>query len=513
MNQLTSYLLPLAVTIVLLTLQWTIVAPAIVCSKGCTCQLNNVDCKYLSLIRVPDDIPRNTETLDLSNNKISSIGNSSFGNLTNLLTLDLGENAIKVIEPAAFYQLSSLDTLVLSENDIDELNALHFYHLGSLTKLWIMENPNLNIDINAFQNLRSITEIIADGNLITDNYDFSDLVYLEVLQLSKCKVRKFHSDNFRRLTNLKKLNLSGNELTEFPVDILDDKEALEELNLAGNMITNLQRYDFRNNPNLIHLDVSQNDIESLEGVKFENLSALNLLDLSYNKIQVLPVDLLKNFSPLLFLRVKMPGNPIACDCHLKWLSELPDQITFDARCETPFVLKNYDVMNLSPDSLRCAPSEKKGAALFRVVTYGESVTLSCPVTGDPFPDVTWLYHNQSTALNIPVASSSVRPSIEGNKVFFNLVTFDMAGLYICNATNDLGSVKVAVGLSVVPVVAADRITMCSCQKPIFLFVILSVAVMVSVGVSFAFYRKFIRAARTQRNMNYTTLRETEGEAL
>uniref|UniRef100_A0A9J8AHW5 Slit homolog 1b (Drosophila) n=1 Tax=Cyprinus carpio carpio TaxID=630221 RepID=A0A9J8AHW5_CYPCA len=109
--------------------------PKPVCPEQCTCLDTVVRCSNKHLLALPRGVPRNVTELyldgnlfvavpkelsafkqlqlvDLSNNKISSLSNSSFANMTQLTTLILSYNALRCIPPLVFGGLSSLRLLV-----------------------------------------------------------------------------------------------------------------------------------------------------------------------------------------------------------------------------------------------------------------------------------------------------------------------------------------------------------------------------------------------------------------
>ncbi|MEQ2193081.1 Slit 1 protein, partial [Xenoophorus captivus] len=72
---------------------------------------------------------------DLSNNKISSLSNDSFSNMSQLTTLILSYNSLQCIPPLALAGLRSLRLLSLHGNDISELQQGIFNDLATLSHL------------------------------------------------------------------------------------------------------------------------------------------------------------------------------------------------------------------------------------------------------------------------------------------------------------------------------------------------------------------------------------------
>ncbi|XP_048061947.1 slit homolog 1a [Megalobrama amblycephala] len=138
--------------------------PPIQCPAECTCLETVVRCSNKHLRLLPKGIPRNVTELyldgnqfsavpkelsnfknlqlvDLSNNKISSLTNSSFSNMSQLTTLILSYNALRCIPTLAFGGLQSLRLLSLHGNDISELPDGIFNDAASLSHLAIGANP------------------------------------------------------------------------------------------------------------------------------------------------------------------------------------------------------------------------------------------------------------------------------------------------------------------------------------------------------------------------------------
>uniref|UniRef100_A0A452V8G1 Slit homolog 1 protein n=1 Tax=Ursus maritimus TaxID=29073 RepID=A0A452V8G1_URSMA len=134
------------------------------CPQECACLDTVVRCSNKHLQVLPKGIPKNVTELyldgnqftlvpgqlstfkylqlvDLSNNKISSLSNSSFTNMSQLTTLILSYNALQCIPPLAFQGLRSLRLLSLHGNDISSLREGIFTDATSLSHLAIGANP------------------------------------------------------------------------------------------------------------------------------------------------------------------------------------------------------------------------------------------------------------------------------------------------------------------------------------------------------------------------------------
>ncbi|XP_047189663.1 slit homolog 1 protein-like isoform X3 [Scophthalmus maximus] len=139
-------------------------APGPQCPNQCTCMDTVVRCSNKHLQGLPRGLPRNVTELyldgnqftsvpkdlasfkylqlvDLSNNKISSLSDDSFSNMSQLTTLILSYNSLRCIPPLALGGLRSLRLLSLHGNDISELQQGIFSDVASLSHLAIGANP------------------------------------------------------------------------------------------------------------------------------------------------------------------------------------------------------------------------------------------------------------------------------------------------------------------------------------------------------------------------------------
>uniref|UniRef100_UPI00398EF0D9 slit homolog 2 protein isoform X1 n=1 Tax=Pristiophorus japonicus TaxID=55135 RepID=UPI00398EF0D9 len=139
-------------------------SPLARCPAECTCLDTVVRCSNKGLKALPKGLPKDvTEVyldgnqfvmvpkelttyrhlllIDLSNNRISTLYNQSFSNMTELLTLILSYNRLRCIPVRAFNGLKSLRLLSLHGNDISTIPEGAFNDLSSLSHLALGANP------------------------------------------------------------------------------------------------------------------------------------------------------------------------------------------------------------------------------------------------------------------------------------------------------------------------------------------------------------------------------------
>ncbi|CAC5399917.1 unnamed protein product [Mytilus coruscus] len=218
--------------------------------NGTKCDFNNqcicvmeqflfyVDCTNGNITNT-SIFPSNTNVLILQSNNIMHLLDRSFENLSNLLELDLSNNKLLKIDSEAFIGLSNLKELSLGGNELNfTVNSFHINALAPLKSLTILNityqtisdilSDKMILNLHALQSLE--TDIISntDGQAfgkgysslkqlrqlkagkcqmeLVNNNTFSNLPYLEFVELSKCRIVQFgngcifcHLKNFRYL--------------------------------------------------------------------------------------------------------------------------------------------------------------------------------------------------------------------------------------------------------------------------------------------------------------------------
>lgn len=261
------------------------------------------------------------QDLHLNGNKLLRvpIGLSS---VPHLKTLDLGENHISVIENTSFTTMSELFGLRLTENNIEHITRETFRKLSSLHILNLSRNKIRHIDADAFENNQNLQAIRLDGNYLREITGmFSKLQNLVWLNISDNQLEVFdyafiptslhwldiHANQIAELGNyfeiesqlsLSTFDASANRLTEITGSSIPN--SVEMLYLNDNLIKSVQSYTFFKKPNLTHVDLFGNKITTLDP------NALRISAVPEGR------ELPKFF---------IGGNPYQCDCNLDWLQK------------------------------------------------------------------------------------------------------------------------------------------------------------------------------------------------
>ncbi|CAH1153528.1 unnamed protein product [Phaedon cochleariae] len=299
------------------------------CPNICWCKNSITNCQNNNLTELPAGIDINVTNLDLSinnfgnishdirtftslrclnlsTNKIATLGHSDFEGLDNLEKLDLSSNLFhdwKDVHSQAFTKLGKLVYLDLSNNPLRNLpNLFNQFSIQSLEILRVNNCSMALIPKALFKNLENVLELhaaynpvsILNGTFGSDTLKYMDLSYCLLTHISddvfvnlkaletlimrnNIHLRKLeiHSDN------LLFLDLSDSSLESVPTGNL---KALKSLNLRGNFLRNVPDNIFCNYSSLTYLNLSYNVLETIDENAFKNLDMLSVLDLSINKL-------------------------------------------------------------------------------------------------------------------------------------------------------------------------------------------------------------------------------------
>lgn len=256
--------------------------------------------------------------LHLNNNKFFKIP-TFVENFQILKFLDLGENFIKnLADLENFPNLKYLYGFRLTENQIEVLERNQFTHVKNLQIVNLSKNRIRQIDRETFNNNNFLQAIRLDGNHLKNiDYMFENLTQLVFLNMSENLLEVFDYDNFPK--NLQFLDISKNQINviKFPNDT---SQNLKTLNLANNRLTEISGVELPRNLEDLHLQ--RNLIEKISPYTFFKKPYLKSVDLKHNKITHLSEISLRISSTKSDEKLpefQLAGNPLVCDCHLKWM--------------------------------------------------------------------------------------------------------------------------------------------------------------------------------------------------
>lgn len=229
------------------------------------------------------------ERIELNDNKLGSVDEHSFDNLSNLRTLNLNGNSNGMNLPAAvFDHLPRLQNLLASGCNLLTLNPLWFANLRNLIVLDLSENAFITIPnniLNSQQNLRFLD--LSRGELASiPESTFQHTRNLLVLDLQSNKIRDLHENLFANLQLLQNLQLSNNPNITIPSNVFRPLSFLRTLEIASNNVASINGW-FSSLSNLGSIDLGNNNITSIPVNTFTTSRSIESINLSNNRISIL----------------------------------------------------------------------------------------------------------------------------------------------------------------------------------------------------------------------------------
>ena len=267
--------------------------------------------------------------------------------------------------------------------------------------------------------------------------------------------------NFTGLVKLQKLYMSRCGIATIAVDTFADLTDLVWLDISGNMITFIADHTFRG-LHLKHLFINDNQGVQLSERAFEGMSTqglymhnsgmsklpvevmsplngtLRTLWLYENRFETLSEEWLHLFNTLGHLR--LGKNPFHCNCEIGWLHKFFHKhlSVFSGgdlpTCATPAPVRGKRFTNLTVDDFRCdLPTFRNVDAVFEQ----QMGRLTCQARGDPTPTLYWIRPDGTTEIYSP--ASEDEDQNEGVLYMANVKLTDSTR-YKCVASNPAGNV-------------------------------------------------------------------------
>ncbi|XP_049541613.1 nyctalopin-like [Anopheles darlingi] len=312
------------------------------------------------------------ESLDLSHNRIDTLGSKNFEAQEKLRTLNVSHNVLQSLAKDAFRGLKRLELLQLSDNQLEQIHPTAFGTLVSLRRLELRNNRLVSFEYGVLKPLTALETLLLDNNQLLEVPQEGNLEHLRSLahlELSTNLIEFVGNDSFGALRELRTLRLAGNVLMELDHGAFQGLTALQLIDLADNNLTTIPTVQLSKLYNLTTLTLSGNSFVRLPAVAFRNLFQLRELHLDRldrlehidtrafidnTHLQVLTLDDNPSFESLpvrLFhgnphlidismrrnalltldavqfpldrlQRLKLAGNPLVCNCTIRWLWRL-----------------------------------------------------------------------------------------------------------------------------------------------------------------------------------------------
>lgn len=275
-----------------------------------------------------------------------------------------------------------------------------------------------------------------------------DLINLQRIYLSRCKLASIDDRAFKGLTNLVELDLSGNSLVSIPTETFIDCPSLMKLTLNSNPIRTLRRAAFSYLSYLNTLEMGDCDISYIEVDALQGLDSLEWLRLDGNKLTTLRSA---RTLPKSLRGIELQGNSWECDCHIidlhSWLQEFSIPHTMEPICAGPSRLSGRPVRSVPGPELACLP-DVSPTTFYLEIGEGKNVSLLCHVRAVPEARVSWLFQGRILQNDSMVAPGLhliyfIEEGLEDKKseLFIYNTNVEDNGTFVCTAENSAGTIR------------------------------------------------------------------------
>lgn len=309
-------------------------------------------------------------SLDMSHNNITTIDDSTFENVTNLIELDLSWNRIETTSNGAFRKLAELKRLDISHNRLTRLPEFMFAVPSALEVLILSNNEGLGEQFNQpdfdlfklhgvgvpqtlvrlevndmnlqrlyLDNALQLRELFASYNRFNETMHLSASLYryLEILDLSGNPFHVIPANFTRKFIWLREVFLRR----------MPYLERVEENAFADLM--DLIVLDFDGSKNLVEFHEYAFGSDDPQGKDEKHWKYLERFSLRGAKIERLGSAMAHTFHHL--KRLDLYGNPLNCDCNLRWVAKL--DLETNGRCNQPEELNGQLVSNIPVSQFTC----------------------------------------------------------------------------------------------------------------------------------------------------------------
>ncbi|XP_047518359.1 toll-like receptor 7 [Pieris napi] len=278
--------------------------------QGCGLNLLNLDLSHNEIKSLPAESEllklRSLQHLYLQHNNITDISSEAFDGLVSMRVLNISHNRLYTIPEGIFANARELREIYLNDNSLFELARGIFNRLEQLIFLDLSSNQltSNHVDDGTFLGLIRLIVLNLSNNALTriDGKTFKDLFVLQILNLKNNSIGYIEDNAFLPLYNLHTLNLAENRLHTIDENLFNGLFVLGKLTLNNNLLVNIDRKAFKNCSDLKELDLSSNQLLEVPNALWE-LPFLKTLDLGENQISDFRNGSFKNLNQLTGLRL------------------------------------------------------------------------------------------------------------------------------------------------------------------------------------------------------------------
>ncbi|XP_013403991.1 protein artichoke [Lingula anatina] len=317
------------------------------------------------------------ESLDLSHNQITTIGQRTFYFLSRLTDLDLSHNMIGAIGDMS--GLTLIQRLHLSHNQISFLDESEIETINTLKELHLSHNKFTDISNAPLQELWDLILLDLSNNFLQEFEVSASLEHLEHLNVAQNGLTTLGT--IPRLLQLKYLDVSGNRLSFLSSELFSRSNQIESVNFSHNAITEINQNAFLSHaPSVI--DLSHNSLTRLEDFGWKD--------------QQVKVILLNNNRIMSMSTTALHG--------LRWLSilDLSNNSLRDIWWENFKDLQNLKTLILSGNDLGSMLKTQNGVALLNSLRGLETLYLDKNSIDEPHED---LFYNLTSLTRLDLSQN------------------------------------------------------------------------------------------------------------
>ncbi|CAG9821890.1 unnamed protein product [Phaedon cochleariae] len=443
----------------------------------------------------PGTLRNNTHIISLllNNNLLNSLKYGSFDGLLRVQNLYLHDNRIQYIEPNVFQGMNTLERLYLHNNQLEELKYGTFSDLPSLNRLYLYHNNLKRIPQGTFDNLPNLMSLRLDHNSLV--CDCSMLWLSEMLKekylegsasckyptemtgksLKEMSSRDFHCSPLEIMESPQDIQVSWGQNASFKCKVQDPEASIHWMKEDRMLTPDENKYKIIDNGSLVIQNTEESDggyyeciAENVEGEVAKSKPAkMTVLkpeasNIIYDtpRFTVVPENIFVDpGQPLVTMNCQSVGNPTPI---IKWAKNgvrIPPSEKYSYGDDGSLSLRNIDPTDHG--SYQCEAVNSNGritaeasiivkaAPIFTIQpesSYpppGGTVRLECVASGTPAPLITWFKDDVEI-----ISEGRTTVSEDGTLVLIREVREEDGGLYVCEASNEMGMREVSAEVKV-----------------------------------------------------------------